>query len=132
MDKEQIWNLYLPTCEEVRKKESYFSSFYLFLIRRSKNSILDNPKKLQKFVLVSLFPLYKSCNHIGVDLNADNLDYFSSDKERLANVEKAIGIKIRSTDQYLKLLGIPIKNIFFWLVPLPLSLKFYIKIMYEK
>ena len=45
LNKEEIWNLYLFSEEEL-KNNPYFSRLYLWLIKRSKKVIINHPKKL--------------------------------------------------------------------------------------
>lgn len=109
MDNEKIWEIYQMSREEA-KDNLYFKKSYPNWIEKKKDIILKNPEKLKRFALFSLFQTYRSCNHMGIDLDTDLADKYSSPtKERLENWEQIFDSKIQSTNEYLHLLGF--KNI---------------------
>lgn len=131
MKKEDIWNLYFYSDSEI-DETIYLSKYFFFLIKKQKKEILNSDKKLSKFALITLFPIYRACNHQGVNLNSEEYgNYDSPERERLKFIELVTGEKIRDTNHYLSLIGI--KNSWFQLsFFIPLSLKFYYLIMNSK
>lgn len=131
MKKEDIWNLYFYSDLEI-DENNYLSKYFFSLIKRKKKEILNNDEKLSKFALISLFPIYRACNHQGVNLNSEEYsNYDSPEQERLKLIESVIGEKIRDTNHYLDLTGI--KSSWFQLsFFIPLSLKFYYLIINSK
>ena len=131
MNKEEIWDLYYYSDAEI-KWYLYLTNLYFFLIQRKKHTILNSRQKLNRFALISLFPLYRACNHQGIGLNSNDYDnYYSPEKERLKSIELVIGEKIRDTNHYLTLTGLKTSWLI-WIPLIPRSLKFYFLVMNDR
>lgn len=128
ISKDKIWDTYFFDENEISTFR--YIKKYNSLILPKKAEILKDEKKIMKFSLVGLFPIYRMCNHWGTIISSSKSSEFKTPiyKERLALIEDIIGEKLIDTDHYLKLLNfstIKLINPFY-----PLHRKLYKSVMY--
>jgi len=104
MDSTKIQELYSFTSEEQELFD--YAREYMRKVRKRLPFLLETQNGRERFVLAGLFLTYRACNHIGTTMSTDNEGGLTGlHKERLSLVTSITGKKIRSTEEFLKLIG---------------------------
>lgn len=92
----ELRNIFLPEGSECLEIEGYVE------YASSNPPLTDDEELLRRFCLVGLFPTYRSCNHMGIDLDTNDWKYFESPhSERLRVYDETYG-RVLCTEDCLK------------------------------